>query len=324
MAERSLADMTRRYFAMPPKFDPEKGATVFEPEGSGYGHWVGGHSVCFDPENEKFYLYYRLRSPLGQGRGAKCRIAESNDGEHFADIWEGTKEQLDAESIEVATLIQDPASGRWRLYVSYEVAGGSHWRVDLVEADHPSKLDLQHHRTVITPLDFGLSFAKDPRVYVIGGLYHAFVAVNADNPPRDLPDGTRLVGGGDATALFTSEDGIYWREMRRVFEPGRGAPGEWGLLRARINSIVRIEPLWVAFFDGGESFYDNYEEWCGVAISSDLEHWRRVSRNGPWVRSAHGCIRYMEALRVSDEIFYYYEYTRSDGSHEIRHSRAKL
>ena len=127
-------DLTeQRYFAVPPVFNPDEGKTVLAPEGKGYGYWVGGYSVVFDPAGKKFYLYYRVRSPLGKGRGVKCRIAESKDGVKFTDIWEATKEELDAESIEVASPIKDPATGRCRLYISYQMHHG-HWRVDLIEA----------------------------------------------------------------------------------------------------------------------------------------------------------------------------------------------
>ena len=69
----SIQSMSQRYFGVPPRFDPEEGTTVFEPEGTGYGYWVGGHNVVFDPNEEKLYLYYRVRHPLGKGRGGKCR-----------------------------------------------------------------------------------------------------------------------------------------------------------------------------------------------------------------------------------------------------------
>jgi len=325
MTDRQMQQMSQRYFAMPPKLNPEEGITVFEPEGDKYGFWVGGHNVVFDPKEKKFFLYYRVRSPLGKGRGAKCRIAESADGIHFANIWEGSKEELNANSIEVASIIRDPITGRWRLYISYEDSVIGTWRIDLVEADHPKNFDLLHHRTVIDGGTFGLRSVKDPKIYIIGGLYHAFVITGAENPYREDSEGTRHArGGGDRTGLMTSEDGIYWRDLKFIFEPGKGSQGEWGHYRARITSILWIEPLWVGFFDGGESSYDNYEEWCGVALSHDLEHWRRLSRNGPWVRSPYGCIRYMDALRVGNEIFYYYEYTRKNGSHELRMNKVGL
>lgn len=308
---------------MPPKFDPEEGKTVFEPEGRGYGYWVGGHNIVFDPVEGKFYLYYRVRYPLGKGRGGKCRIAESKDGVLFTNVWEAAKEQLNAESIEVGSLIKDPSTSKWRLYISYQTHNGP-WRVDLIEADHPKNFDAWHHRTVMQPEDYGLKFIKDPKVYIISGIYMVFVCVPARGRWEEDELGLRHPVGGDATGIMTSPDGIYFRKFRYVFEPGQGASGEWGHFRARINSIVYLPPVYVGFFDGGTTTYDNYEEWCGVAFSHDLQHWTRVNTNEPWVCSPYGCIRYMDALVVENEIWYYYEYTRQDGSHELRVSKVSL
>ena len=319
-----MSSFSQRYFGLPPRFDPEKGATVREPEGKGYGYWVGGHSVIYDPELKKFFLYYRVRLPLGKGRGGKCRIAESSDGLEFKDIWEATKEQFNAESIEVGSLIRDPESRIWRLYISYQEVGGP-WRVDLIEADHPKNFDPWHHRTVMKPEEYGLTSVKDPKAYIVGGLYYVFVDVK---PRQDEfyedEHGVRHPLGSDATGLMISADGCYFKDFKYVFEPGRGGPGEWGHCRARINSVIYLPPLYVGFFDGGTTFYDMYEEHCGVAISHDLEHWRRVSTNGPWIKSPYGCIRYMDALIVDNTLWYYYEYTREDGSHELRVSRVEL
>lgn len=319
-----MSSFSQRYFGLPPRFDPEKGATVREPEGKGYGYWVGGHSVIYDPELKKFFLYYRVRLPLGKGRGGKCRIAESSDGVEFKDIWEATKEQFNAESIEVGSLIRDPESRIWRLYISYQELGGP-WRVDLIEADHPKNFDPWHHRTVMKPEEYGLTSVKDPKAYIVGGLYYVFVDVK---PRQDEfyedEHGVRHPLGSDATGLMISADGRYFKDFKYVFEPGRGGPGEWGHCRARINSVIYLPPLYVGFFDGGATFYDMYEEHCGVAISHDLEHWRRVSTNGPWIKSPYGCIRYMDALIVNNTLWYYYEYTREDGSHELRVNRVEL
>ncbi|HUU27530.1 MAG TPA: hypothetical protein VM123_06930 [archaeon] len=314
----------QRYFGVPPRFDPEQGTTVLEPEGEGYGYWAGGHNVIYDPGEGKFYLYYRLRKPLGKGRGGKCRIAESEDGFVFRDIWEAAKEQLDAESIEVGALIKDPPSGIWRLYISYQQKGGGPWRVDLIEAGHPRDFDPWHHRTVIQPEEYGLSQVKDPKAYIVGGLYYLFVNVKPRLEWYEDENGVRHPLGSDATGLMTSPDGRYFKEFRYVFEPGRGAPGEWGLARARINSVIYLPPVYVGFFDGGTTAYDMYEEHCGVAVSHDLEHWRRVSTDGPWIRSPYGCIRYMDALIVDNTLWYYYEYTRRDSSHELRVNKVEL
>jgi len=322
MTERQIQHMSQKYLGMPPKFDPEKGKTVFEPEGEGYGYWVGGHNVVFDSDEKKFYLYYRIRHPLGKGRGGVCRVTESTDGVKFNKIWEATKEQLDADSIEVGSLIKDPATGMWRLYISYDT--GHCWRVDLIEADHPKNFDAWHHRTVMQPQDYGLSSVKDPRVYIVGGLYVVFVSVPSRERWIEDESGWHHPVGADGTGLMTSPDGIYFRNFKYVLEPSLSAPGEWGQFDARINSVVYLPPVYIGFFDAGSTSYDNYEEWCGVAFSHNLEHWTRVSTNGPWVRSPHGCIRYVDALVVGDEIWYYYEYARKDGSHELRVNKVKF
>lgn len=324
MGKGQRAKMGKKHLSIPPKFDPERGTTVFEPEGEGYGHWVGGMGAVYDPADERFYMYYRIRSPLGRGRGKKCRIAQSEDGMDFTPIWEAEADDFRAQSVEVGSLIQDPETEEWRLYISYEDSHLRTWRVDLLEAEEIEELDPFHHRTVLQPSDYGLDMIKDPRVYIIGGLYHAFVCVPARKRWEEGEGGERRPVGQDATALATSPDGKYWKELKYVFEPGRGSQGDRGLFRARINSIVYLPPVFVGFIDTGETFYDNYEEACGLAISHDLENWRRVTTNGPWIESPHGNIRYINALRVEDEIYYYYEYTRKDGSHELRASREPL
>lgn len=318
-----IRSMGQRYFGMPPKFDPQEGKTVLEPTGQSYGYWVGGHRVVYNPDEKKFFLFYRIRQPLGKGRGGKCGVAESSDGYKFTTIWEATKEELDAVSIEVGSLIKDPATGNWRLYVSYQAVGGP-WRVDLIEADHPRNFNAWYHRTVMLPDNYGLVSMKDPAVYIVGGLYVAFICTPARERYTEDADGWRHPKGDDETGMLTSADGIYFKNFKYIFECGVKAPGDWGGFRARISSVVYLPPVYVGFFDGGTTAYDMYEEWCGVAISHDLEKWTRVSTNGPWVRSPYGCIRYIDALVVDDAIWYYYEYTRKDGSHELRVNKVNL
>jgi hypothetical protein len=174
------------------------------------------------------------------------------------------------------------------------------------------------------PEEYGLDYVKDPKVYIVGGLYVVFVAVPPQKEWVQDDSGWRHPSGGDATGMMTSSDGRYFRNFKYIFEPGSGAPGDWGLFRARINSVIYLPPVYIGFFDGGTTMYDCYEEWCGIAYSHNLEQWTRISTNGPWVKSTYGCIRYMDALIVDDAIWYYYEYTRKDGSHELRVSKVIL
>jgi len=296
------------------RFDPRQGHTVVEPSGRGYGYWAGGCKAFHDSESGRFYLFYRQRVPLERGRGGRCAVAESEDGIHFRDIWSATKEDFSANSIEVGCPVKDPG-GEWRLYVSYECAQGDYWRVDVLRGESLAELDVQGRRTVLLPSDYGLSFIKDPVVYLREGVYWIYAAVSPSQTYRVEDDGTRVLVGHDATMLLISEDGLRFPQGRYVFEPdGQG----WDGARGRINSIVPVEGGYAAFYDGGAGFYDNYEEMCGLAFSRDMVHFERLTRDEPWASSPHGGIRYVYALAVGDRLYIYYEYTRPDLSHELR------
>nr|AGF92914.1 hypothetical protein FLSS-5_0005 [uncultured organism] len=319
--------MSEKKFATPPVPDTKNGTTVFEPDGRGPGNWVGAPKVVFDRKTDKFYMYHRVRKPLGKGRGVKARIAESSDGKDFEVITEGTKEQLNADSLEAGSIIRDPATGKWRLYISYQPTGHNSWRVGMIESDSPEEFDFWEHRTVMLPDDYGLYSLKDPSVFIVGGQYYAYVSVDQEGDYEVVEQNGKEVRrplGFDSSGLLTSPDGKYWRDFRYVLESGGGAQGERGHYKARLNSVVWLPPLFVGFFDGGDTFYDNFEEWAGIATSHDLENWKRVSRNGPWVESPYGSVRYMDGLIHENKIYYYYEYTRKDGSHEIRVNSMEL
>jgi hypothetical protein len=301
------------------KFDPTSGAVIREPQGSGYGYWVGGHKVYYDAQTRQFVLFYRQRSPLESGRGATCAIAVSSDGVAFEDVWSATKEQFAATSIEVGHCVRDERSGEWRLYVSYE-AGGI-WRVDLIRANEIEALDVQSRRTVLQPLDYGTRFIKDPVVYQREGEYWLYAPGMGRTRPAFDGD-TIHASGYEATFLAKSEDGVYFPEIQYVFE----APNtdSWDGRRARINSLVEMDGGFLTFYDGGRTSYDTYEEWCGVAWSPDGVLFERVPLEEPWVRSPYGCVRYVYGLRVDNEIFFYYEYTREDLSHDLRVSHVRI
>ncbi|MEE3279482.1 MAG: hypothetical protein VX211_06835, partial [Pseudomonadota bacterium] len=109
---------------------------------------------------------------------------------------------------------------------------------------------------------------------------------------------------------------LYFSELEWVFE----APGSdtWHGRRARINSVIPWGNGWLAFYDGGRTFYDTYEEWCGLAWSENGTRFERLVQHRPWVRSPYGCVRYVYALERPGAIYFYYEYTRADGSHDLR------
>jgi len=119
-----------------------------------------------------------------------------------------------------------------------------------------------------------------------------------------------------ATVLAESDDGLYFPSIEYVFE----APGDdtWHGRRARISSVFPWKDHYVATFDGGRTSYDNYEEWAGLATSADRHDFTRLDSGEPWVRSPHGCVRYVYGLPVGDRLHFYYEFARPDGSHDLR------
>ena len=301
-------------------FDPNDGVVIREPLGMGYGFWAGGAKVSFDEATGSFVLFYRQRSPLEKGRGGHCAIALSDDGLAFRDVWTATKEDFGASSIEVGHCVRDPG-GEWRLYVSYEIARTPIWRIDVIRGPNIESLEAQSHRTVLWPIDYGLRALKDPIVYLRDGRYYVYMAGPHRRPATAQGD-TLPVAPSEATLLGISDDGLYFPALRYAFE----APNldTWYGKRARINSVLAIEGGYLATFDSGRTFYDTYEEWCGLAWSADGLSFARVPMEEPWVRSPHGCVRYVFGLRVGNEVFFYYEYTRPDLSHDLRVSRVSL
>ena len=110
---------------------------VVAPEDPRPGAWVGAPSAQL--VDATWWLAYRLRRPVGEGRGGANVIARSDDGVRFTPVAVVHKETFGAESLERPALVRTP-QGRWRLYVSAATPGTKHWRVDLLEADTPEAL----------------------------------------------------------------------------------------------------------------------------------------------------------------------------------------
>jgi hypothetical protein len=95
-----MGSEAKKWFSAAPAFDPAEGTTVIEPPGTETGYWAGALSAVYDDSAGEFYLYYRVRRPIGKGRGWQCHVARSTDGSHFSTVWTATKEQFGTESFE--------------------------------------------------------------------------------------------------------------------------------------------------------------------------------------------------------------------------------
>jgi hypothetical protein len=297
------------------RFDPSAGTVIRTPPGTGYGYWAGGHKVSYDPASGVFALFYRLRKPLEEGRGGWCAVALSSDGVTFDDVWQATADQLDSSSIEVGHCLRHDED-EWRLYISYERQVQRTWRIDVLAAAHPSEFVAQERRTVLEPGHFGVGFIKDPWVIrTEAGGYDLYAAVPARQGPR-VDGGLVHTKPDDATVLARSDDGLHFPTIEYVFESPGG--DSWHAHRSRLDSLFPFQDRWIGTFSGGRTMYDQYEEWCGIVESVDRRSFTRLDTGGPWVRSPHGCVRYVWGLPVAERMFFYYEYTRADGSHDLR------
>ncbi len=318
-------------FSLPPLFDPREGVTVIEPLQSGVGWWAGACSALFDETTRKFYLYYRIRKPRELGRGTDCYVAQSDDGVKFETIWHARKEEFDSDSVERAALFKEP-DGTWWLYLSYVDPADSRWRTDVMTAQSPDAFKPSERVKVFTAADIGAEGVKDPVVYLIGGLHYAIfsyaptprvVTAEAQAQMHATADVYNTGLTKSHTGLALSGDGVHFAWQGDIFAPRDSG---WDAYAARIGCLLYQPPVWLAFYDGSETVAENYEEKTGLALTFDLRRFERVTTEGPILTAPHasGSLRYLDAVPVGDEIFYYYEYVRADGSHELRMNKVKI
>src|SRR6201995_3445129 len=116
----------------------EHGVVAVESPGSGPGYWSG--APCAIAGDDGIFLAYRLRRPIGQGRGYAVALAHATDGVRFETLLTIGKEGMVTESLERPALVRTP-EGRWRLYLSCATTGTKHWRGGVGEAAQPAEMD---------------------------------------------------------------------------------------------------------------------------------------------------------------------------------------
>ena len=287
---------------LPP--EPGKSVVAISPPAAGAGNWVGAPSAV--RRGETIFLAYRLRRPIGQGRGYAVMIARSADGENFETILTITKEQMDAESLERPVLTDLP-DGRWRLYLSCATYGTKHWRVEVMEAADPASFDPASRRVVL-PGDAATA-VKDPVIACRDGIWHLWASTH---PLADADQADQMV-----TEYATSPDGLDWTWHGVAL--GRRA-GEWDSRGVRVSSVRFTPGGVVAFYDGRASAAENYEERTGLAVGAGPAALSAVGRQ-PVAESDEGArgLRYLSIVDLGDgRERLYYELTRADGSHELR------
>ncbi len=320
----------QKWLGMVPPFDPSAGWVIKEPPGTGPGYWAGAPSALYDAERRRFYLSYSVRKPLTEGRGYETRIAASDEGRHFDDIWVARKEQFDTTSIERSSLVKTP-SGRYRLYVSYVAAANGKWQIDVIEADTPEGLDPAGRQTVLHPDDVNAEGVKDPYVLIIGGMYYMYVpygpkaTVTPGSSAEDLHGTGNVFTTGRVahpTGLAISRDGIHFDWKEDVIGPGTG----WDRNVARLACVVYVPPVFTAFYDGRTGEGDVYEDRTGIAFGLTPYRFESLSREAPALASPYGtgALRYLDVVPLANRFYFFYEGCRADGAHELRANLVEL
>jgi hypothetical protein len=284
--------------------DPAASVAAVVPPVSGEGHWAGAPSAV--AADGVIYLAYRLRRPIGAGRGYAVVVARSADGERFEPLVTITQDEMDTDSLERPALVRTP-TGRWRLYLSCATRGTKHWRVEVLEAGDPAGFDARERVTVL-PGDSKVG-VKDPVIVRQGLVWHLWASCH---PLDDAAEADRMT-----TEYATSVDGLEWTWQGTALS---GRPCFWDSRGVRISSVRFTDHGVFAFYDGRATAAENYEEKTGIATGSDPAALTPVG-DFPAAQSAHrgGGLRYVDLVDLPDGgTRLYYEYTRADGSHELR------
>ncbi len=150
------------------------------------------------------------------------------------------------------------------------------------------------------------------------------ISYAAPTPEGKSASREEMHGTGDAyntglvksyTGLATGADGLNFDWQGRVLDVGRS----WDAYESRVTCVIHSPPVFNAFYDGIPNVEQNYEEKTGLAVTSDLRSFERITPAGPALVSPHasGSLRYLDALTVDECIFYYYEMARPDGAHDL-------
>jgi hypothetical protein len=281
---------------------------VVPPPGDGVGFWAGGPSAVStgDGPDGAVYLAYRLRRPIGRGRGFANVVARSTDGITFETLITLSSDDFGAESLERPALVRLP-DGRWRIYVSCATPGTKHWRVVMMEADAPSQFDPAKAGTVL-PGDTSTA-VKDPVIRLVDGRWLMWATLH---PLESDDDADRMT-----TAHATSDDGVTWAWQGTALDGRRDG---WDSRGVRMSCLLLDRERPVAYYDGRATAEENYEERTGLAVAVNGHGSFRRAGDDPVSFSPFGAggLRYLDVLRERDGWRLYYEFTRPDGAHDLR------
>ena len=210
-------------------------ATVVVPApDSGPGNWSGAASAVL--VDGTFWLTYRVRRPLTEGRGVAVVVARSDDGVAFTPVTEVARETFGCESFERPVLVPVAGLG-WRLYLSCATYDSKHWWIDSLTAPTVAELPAGHQQVVL-PGDERLA-VKDPVIQHPTGPGEEWVMWLCCHPLTEPGHEDRMT-----TRRLTSPDGLAWTDRGEVLA---GRPGHWDARGARVTAVLSPDAV---LYDG--------------------------------------------------------------------------
>ena len=270
---------------------------------AGPGNWAGAASAVL--VDGTFWLTYRVRRPLTDGRGVAVVVARGEDGVRFEPVCEIPREAFGCESFERPALVPLP-DGRWRLYLSCATPGSKHWWVDSLTADTPEDLPFGDRKPVHRG-NLGVG-VKDPVVVETENGWEMWLC---HHPLAEIGHEDRM-----STHRLVSKDGLRWMDLGEVLV---GRPGRWDARGARVTTVLPSEPgePRTVLYDGRPDAASNWHETTGVARWTGA---RLVPVDGQPISSPHsdGAWRYASAVALPDgRTRLYVEVARPDGAHDL-------
>jgi len=285
-----------------PAYDGDSTVVVPAP-GAGPGNWSGAASAVL--VDGVFWLTYRVRRPLTEGRGVSVVVARSDDGVRFEPVVEVHRRMFGCESFERPVLVPVEGLG-WRLYLSCATPGSKHWWVDSLTAPTVEGLPAGRQQVVL-PGDDRVAL-KDPVIETPRGPGEQWVMWLCCHPLTEPGHEDRMT-----TRRLTSADGLAWTDRGEVLA---GRPGHWDARGARVTTVLPGSPLTV-LYDGRPDAAANWHETTGVARWDGS---RLVPTGDLPFSSPHsdGAWRYATAVPLPDgRTRFYVEAARPDGAHDL-------
>ncbi len=295
--------------------DLSKFKTIVPPPQPAPFNWTGAPSVLYD-EQGTIWLTYRMRTR--EKRGGLMHVARSADGTSFETACTLKAEEFkifEVTSIERASLVKDPWTGKFKLYVAVDKARGGWYILKLRDEENPSNFDAASAQIVLGPAGVGTDSrsVKDPHVLLVGRRYYMFYIGNSTR--CELPH------------LATSVDGEHW--LRFEGNPILPSFG-WHDFCTRIAFVMPLRNGFSVFYEGAG--LEDHERVTnirtGLAFSTDLKEYVDLTPQAPILSSPTpgkwSAARYMDYVIVANRALFYYEATRPDDAFELRMSDVPL